>query len=88
MGFLFGYGSKLRSCHPGYESDERSSLGERGDRCQWQMKGAERVAAVGVQRRRAVAEAHTGHRNRAIQNALGRFHLKKRGALPVADEAT
>ena len=26
-GFLFGYGSKLRSCHPGYVTDERSSLG-------------------------------------------------------------
>jgi hypothetical protein len=27
-GFLFGYGSMLRSCHLGYESDERSSLGQ------------------------------------------------------------
>ena len=26
-------------------------------------KGGERVAAVGVQRRRVVAKAHTGHRN-------------------------
>ena len=28
------------------------------------VKGAERVAAVCVQRRRSVAKAHTGHRNR------------------------
>ena len=55
---------------PGYETDERSSLGERGDRCQWQIKEAERVAAVGVQRRRAVAEAHTGHRNRDRTNLM------------------
>ena len=38
--------------------------GERCDRRRWRRKGAERVAAVGVQRRRAVAKAHTGHRNR------------------------
>ena len=38
--------------------------GERCDRRQWRMKGAERVAAVGAQRSRAVGKAHTGHRNR------------------------
>ena len=42
------------------------SGGERCDRCRWQMKGAERVAAVGVQRSRTVGKAHTGHRNRTV----------------------
>ena len=36
---------------------------ERGERCRWQMKRPERVAAVGVQRSCAVGKAHTGHRN-------------------------
>ena len=43
-----------------------SETGERRERCRGQMKRPERVAAVGVQRRRAVAEAHTGHRNRGL----------------------
>jgi len=36
---------------------------EQGERCRWQMKRPERVAAVGVQRRRTVGKAHAGHRN-------------------------
>ena len=40
------------------------ATGERWERCLWQMKRPERVAAVCVQRRRTVAKAHTGHRNR------------------------
>ena len=39
-------------------------LGERTERCQWQMKRGERVAAVDVQRRHTVAKAHIGYRNR------------------------
>ena len=35
-------------CAPGYETDERSSLGKRGERCQWQMKRPARSAAVGI----------------------------------------
>ena len=42
--------------------------GERPDRRRWRMQGGERVAAVCVQRRRAVGKAHTGYRNR-IYNA-------------------
>ena len=38
--------------------------GERWERCQRQIQRPERVAAVGVQRRRSVAKAHTGYRNR------------------------
>ena len=38
--------------------------GERCERRRWRMKGAARVEAVGVQRRRAFAKAHTGHRDR------------------------
>jgi len=43
-----------------------SHAGERCDRRQWRKKGAERVAAVGGQRRRIVAKAHTGYRNRTM----------------------
>ena len=42
------------------------ATGERWERCLWQKKRPERVAAACVQRRRAVAKAHTGNRNRAI----------------------
>jgi len=38
--------------------------GERSERRRWRIKRGERVAAVGVQRRRSDAKAHTGHRNR------------------------
>ena len=47
---------------PGYEDDERSSLGKRGDCRRWREKGAERSAAVCVQRSRTIGKAHTGHR--------------------------
>ena len=40
------------------------SEGERWERCRWQMKRPERVAAVGVQRSRTDGKAHTGHPNR------------------------
>jgi len=43
---------------------ERSEGGSREPvRCRWQEERPERVAAVGVQRWRAVDKAHTGHRN-------------------------
>ena len=49
---------------------ERSEGGrERGERCRWQMKRPERVAAVGEQRSRTVGKAHTGHRNRGAMGA-------------------
>ena len=47
---------------PGYEDDERGSLGKRGDCRRWREKGAERSAAVCVQRSRTIGKAHTGHR--------------------------
>ena len=78
MVFFFGYGSMLRSCHPGYESDERSSLGERGDRCRWQIKEAERVAAVYIFKAPPCAAENIGHRNRAIQQCRkGIVHQEK-----------
>ncbi len=40
------------------------ATGERCDRCLWQEKGAERVAAVGERRSRTVGKESTGHRNR------------------------
>ena len=45
------------------EQSKALALGERADRCQRQVKGGERVAAVCVQRSRSVGKAHTGHRN-------------------------
>ena len=51
-------------------------VGERWERRLWREERPERVAAVGVQRRRTVAKAHTGHRNRGATLAL-----------PVADKA-
>ena len=47
-----------------YVSDERSSLGERGERCQWQMKRPERVAGVGERRSRSAGKESTGDPNR------------------------
>ena len=44
--------------------DHRPGDGEWADCCLRQEKGGEWVAAVGVQRSRAVGKAHTGHRNR------------------------
>ena len=38
--------------------------GERWERCRWQMKRPERVAAVGERRSRSVGKESTGHRNR------------------------
>ena len=40
------------------------AMGSEGSAAGGGVKRPERVAAVGVQRRRAVAKAHTGHRNR------------------------
>ncbi len=40
------------------------TMGERWERGLWREERPERVAAVGVQRRRLVAKAHTGYRNR------------------------
>ena len=47
----------------------RAGWGEQGDRRLWRIKGAERVAGVGVQRRRTAAKAHTGHPNRMQRRA-------------------
>jgi len=50
----------------GIPKGNASHAGERCDRRQWRKKGAERVAAVGGQRGRIVAKAHTGYRNRTM----------------------
>ena len=56
---------------------ERSEGGrERPDRCRWQMKGGERVTAVGVQRSRTVGKAHTGHRNSKTDPRAKRHLIK------------
>ena len=64
MAVFFRAQAELVLFSPGYESDERSSLGERPDRRRWREEGGERVAAVGVQRSRSDGKTHTGHRNR------------------------
>ena len=51
-----------------------TATGERGERCRWQMKRPERVAAVGERRSRAVGKEITGHRNRGACGAI-----RKRG---------
>ena len=53
--------SIFRRCAPGG--------GERCERCRRQNKRAERVAAVGGQRRHTDAKAHAGHRNRMQRRA-------------------
>ena len=40
------------------------ATGERCDRCLWQKKGAERVAAIGERGSRTAGKESTGHRNR------------------------
>ena len=60
-GVFFGSRQELKQ-PPGYEADERSSLGKRPDRRQRRKQGGERSAAVGVQRSRTAGKAHTGHR--------------------------
>ena len=78
MGFsFFGYGSMLRSCPPGYEADERSSLGERPDRRRWREEGGERVTRVGEGRRRTVAkDIRRAPQQGTSNNAKGVVHLK------------
>ena len=51
--------SKSQIDLPGYETDERSSLGKRPDRRRWRKQGGERSAAVCVQRSRVDGKAHT-----------------------------
>ena len=62
MVFFFGYGSKLRSCLPGYASDERSSLGKRGERRRWREERPERSAAVYIFKAASPAAENIGHR--------------------------
>ena len=52
---------------PYYKKD-----GERPDRCQWQMQGGERVAAIGERGRRAVADEGAEYRNRSADKELRR----------------
>ena len=56
MAVFFRAQAELVLCAPGYETDERSSLGERGERRRWREKRPERVAGVGEGRRRSDAE--------------------------------
>ena len=48
----------------GYASDERSSLGERGERRRWREERPERVAAVYIFKAALTAAENIGHRNR------------------------
>ncbi len=48
----------------------RMDNGERWERCLWQMKRPERVAAVGERGSRSDGDESTGHRNRTIAVSL------------------
>ena len=50
---------------PGYEADERSSLGKRADRRRWRKEGGERSAAVEKSEEKRKPEAFFGHRKPA-----------------------
>ena len=47
------------------------ATGEQCDRCRWQKKGAERVAAIGERGRCAVTDEGTEYRNRNCQKSGG-----------------
>ncbi len=70
LSFLFT-SAELALYAPGYESDERSSLGERGERRRWREERPERVAAVYIFKAAVTAAENIGHRNRGdTQNRL------------------
>ena len=54
--------AELVLCAPGYETDERSSLGKRADRRRWREKGGERSAAVYIFKAALTAAENIGHR--------------------------
>ena len=49
----------------------QQSGGERGERCRWQMKRAERVAAVEKIEEKRKPEDFFGHRNRYVVLKIG-----------------
>ena len=51
--------------------------GERTERCRWQMKRGERVAAVEKIEEKRKPEDFFGHRNRNSQGTGGIFRLRK-----------
>ena len=55
-GIPYFYADRTRTAGESPGSEPTAASGE--------VKGGERVAAVGVQRSRSVGKAHTGHRNR------------------------
>ena len=59
------------------------ATGERWERCLWQMKRPERVAAVGERRSRAVGKESTGHRNRNCQQSGGMRYNNTKGNITV-----
>jgi len=63
LSFLFAL-AELVMLPPGYETDERSSLGERGERRRWREERPERVAAVDKIEDQRKPEDFVGHRNR------------------------
>ena len=53
----------------GKKGTKEPTRGERRERCRWQVKRPERVAAVGERRSRTVGKESTGHRNRSALTA-------------------
>ncbi len=62
----------------GYEADERSSLGKRGERRRGREKRPECSAAVGVQRSRTAGKAHTGHRKPGCSTDYGNLSVRRK----------
>ena len=63
--------AELDLCILGYEVDERSSLGERGERRRGREERPERVAAVYIFKAAVTAVENIGYRNRGdTQNRL------------------
>ena len=62
-----------------------ANTGERSERRRGREKRGERVAAVCVQRRRIVAKAHTGRRNRGLQYFFR--HAEKCTSSPISNHS-
>ena len=69
LSFLFA-AAKLVLRSPDYESDERSSLGKRGERCLWQMKRPKRSAAVEKIEDQHKPEDFFGHRKPGVHTEM------------------
>ena len=71
MGVFFGYEANLKG-PPGYEIDERSSLGKRGERRRWREERPERSAAVYNFEAALTADENIGYRKPGCRTNLAK----------------